>query len=132
MAEAMAAMLLLSFAVLLFSAMVIQSGRLMDRGSKSMDDYYRGQNALNARTENGAEGMVQIEEKFGENAFAGLTPALRRGEGNEISVSVYRQSLNGNTDSTAENSDDTAENTGRLFTYDLAEKKYVETEDKGE
>lgn len=124
MTEAMAAMLLLSFAVLLFSAMIIQSGRLMDRGQKAIAYYEAGQNALNARdTGNAAidtaDAAVLITGANGENAFSGLTPDLRTGEGNTISVKLYRQKLDWSRD---------------LFTYDRKgyETAYVEAEDKGE
>lgn len=126
--EVMAAMVLLSFAILLFSALIIQSGRLMDRGSKSMAYYYRGQAALNARDMGSSDisisdGALQIEEKTGENKFAGLTPALRAGEGNNIAVKVYQQPLDWsaalkNSGSADENGSLKSDNV--LFSYDLA------------
>ena len=137
LAEAMAAMVLLAFAILLFSALIIQSSRLMSRGSKSMDYYYRGQEALNGRdTGSGnvssSDRTVQIEAKTGENAFTGLTPALRAGEKNEIAVKVYQQSLNWNAalkNAGSSDEEDTAKTGNVLFSYDLA--AYAAEKDSG-
>lgn len=130
LAEAMAAMVLLAFAVLLFCAMIIQSGRLMDRGAKTMTYYEEGQNALNARDTGSAyietsEAKLSIAGVSGENDFSGLTPMLRTGESNEISVRLYRQQLDWsqavNNTKTSVGSESETENGSVLFTYDLAE-----------
>lgn len=125
LAEAMAAMVLLAFAVLLFSALIIQSSRLMSRGAQNMAYYEAGQNALNARDMESdairtAEAKLNITGADGENAFSGLTPALRTGEGNEISVMLYRQELDWSR--AGESKTASAETTSGsvLFTYDLA------------
>lgn len=126
LAEAMAAMVLLAFAVLLFSAMIIQSSRLMSRGAKNMAYYEAGQNALNAR-DTESDAIVTVEAKLnitgadGENAFSGLTPALRTGEGNEISVRLYQQQLDWSRadDSKAESAESEKKSGSMLFTYDL-------------
>ena len=117
LAEAMAAMVLLAFAIILFSTMIIQSSRLMSRGEKNMDYYEAGQNALNARnTESeyigASEAKMRITGVNGENDFSGLTPALRIGEGNEISVKLYRQQLDWSRSGNEASSN-------ALFTYDL-------------
>ena len=118
LAEAMAAMVLLAFAIILFSAMIIQSSRLMSRGEKNMDYYEAGQNALNARNTESeyigvSEAKLNITGVNGENDFSGLTPALRIGEGNEISVKLYRQQLDWSRSGNEASSN-------ALFTYDLA------------
>lgn len=127
LAEAMAAMVLLAFGILLFSAMIIQSGRLMDWGAKNMTYYEEGQNALNARDAGSAyietaEAKLRIAGTAGENDFNGLTPALRTGEGNEISVRLYRQQLDWGRAGSSEGTSAEAEtkNGSALFTYDLA------------
>ncbi len=122
MAEAMAAMLVLAFGVIVFSAMIIQAGKLMDRGEAAMQQYYEGQNALLGRDTAAAEvteedGSLEIASPFGENDFAGLTPALRRGEGNSISIRMYRQRLQNGKEEASE----TDENNSCLFTYDTAD-----------
>lgn len=126
LAEAMAAMVLLAFGILMFSAMIIQSGRLMDKGAKNMTYYEEGQNALNARDTGSsyigtADAKLGIEGVTGENDFTGLTPAMRTGEGNEISVRLYRQQLDwrqaGSKTASAEAE---TKNGSVLFTYDLA------------
>ncbi len=132
----MAAMVLLAFAILMFSAMIIQSSRLMERGRKNMTYYEEGQNALNARdTENGyiaaTDAKLYINAAAGENDFAGLTPSLRKGEGNRISVRLYRQQLDWSkavsNKNTAAESETEAGNV--LFTYDLAAYAAVETDE---
>ncbi len=132
MTEAMAAMLLLSFAVLLFSGMVIQAGKLMDRSAQNMNDYYAGQNALQARSvssEGGKTAAVSVKDakaaiETDGTSFSGLTPAMRADNAgdNEISVKLYRQSLNWNRAESSASSAAT-ENANVLFTYDLADSK---------
>lgn len=127
LAEAMASMVLLAFAIIVFSAMIIQSSRLMSRGEKNMDYYEAGQNALNARNTESeyirmSEAKLNITGVNGENDFSGLTPALRTGEGNEISVKLYRQQLDWSRTGNEASSN-------ALFTYDLA--AYADSAESG-